>query len=427
MKLARALTVLILLGTLGANPAGLAAAVPTLHIDCSFTGPSGDLCESGARAWARGKSVKLAVERRVMTSTEKFKRYQKLLETQSPQIDVFGLDVIWPGALHKYLLDLEPYFKADLPQLIPVYIENNTVNGRLLAIPYSLSVGLLYYRKDLLEKYGVPVPDTWEELTQAARTIQAKERAAGNTRLWGYVFQGKAYEGLTCNALEWFASHGGGTFLDPRSGRPVVQNGNVLAALTLARSWIGDISPPEVLNFAEKESHEAFREGHAVFLRAWPSAYPVVTEGKSPVRDKTGVTVIPKGGARGVHASALGGWSLAVAGHTKSPELAADLIHFLVSAPAQKASARAAANGPTLQALYADPEILALAPYQKLLMPILEHVAARPARITRTHYPELSQAVWTSVHAILSRKTGEAEGMSELQNRLDQLSRSWRQ
>jgi trehalose/maltose transport system substrate-binding protein len=137
---------------------------------------------------------------------------------------------------------------------------------------------------------------------------------------------------------------------------------------------------------------------------------------------------IPRGGARGVNASALGGWNLAVAAHSKQPALAADLIRYLLSPEQQKAAAHVAggSGGPTLTALYHDPEILRLAPFQKLLLPVLAHVAARPSRITRTHYAEFSAAVYNTIHAVLAGKVKEAEGMSDLQNRLNELSRSWK-
>src|SRR5438552_1879934 len=82
---------------------------------------------------------------------------------------------------------------------------------KLLAMPWFTDAGLLYYRKDLLEKYGEKVPATWEEMSATAQKIQDGERKAGNKEMQGYVFQGKSYEGLTCDALEWVSSYKGGS------------------------------------------------------------------------------------------------------------------------------------------------------------------------------------------------------------------------
>jgi trehalose/maltose transport system substrate-binding protein len=78
------------------------------------------------------------------------------------------------------------------------------------------SAGILFYRTDLLEKYGYKEPPTtWEELAAMAKKIQAGERAAGNPDFQGFVFEGKASESVTCNALEWIYSYGGGSVIEP--------------------------------------------------------------------------------------------------------------------------------------------------------------------------------------------------------------------
>lgn len=202
--------------------------------------------------------------------------YLQFLNAQSPGVDVYEIDVIWTGDLAEHFVDLYEYGAADIvPLHFPASIENNTVDGRLVAVPWFLDAGLLYYRTDLLQKYGFTTPPkTWDELTHMAQTIQDGERAAGNTDLWGFVWQGDAYEGLTCDALEWVYSNGGGTIID-RDKNVTINNANAIAAIERAASWVGSISPPGVTAFYEEDARVAFGSGNAVFMRNWPYAHPI--------------------------------------------------------------------------------------------------------------------------------------------------------
>jgi ABC-type glycerol-3-phosphate transport system substrate-binding protein len=142
--------------------------------------------------------------------------YLQFFEAQSSEVDVYQIDVIWPGDLAEHMVDLNEYGAADVAgEHFPAIITNNTVDGKLIGIPWFTDAGLLYYRTDLLEKYGFDGPPaTWDELEEMAQTIQDGERA-DNQDFWGYVWQGNAYEGLTCDALEWIDSNGGGTIISP--------------------------------------------------------------------------------------------------------------------------------------------------------------------------------------------------------------------
>ena len=139
--------------------------------------------------------------------------YLKEFENGSPQADVYAIDIVWPGILSDYAEDLRPEF-GDLRDMAPGLAENDTVNGKLVAVPYFVEISLLYYRRDLLEKYHFAhPPQTWNELEHQARVIENGERADGRSRFWGYLWQGAPSEALTCNALEWQISQGGGPLL----------------------------------------------------------------------------------------------------------------------------------------------------------------------------------------------------------------------
>ena len=123
----------------------------------------------------------------------------------------------------------------------PGIIRNNTINGKLVAMPWFGDFGILYYRTDLLRKYGYSSPPkTWAQLGVMAKKIQDGEQAS-NPNFYGFVYQGNAYEGLTCDGLEWLASSGGGNFID--NGKASINNPRAVAILNLQRSWVGNITP----------------------------------------------------------------------------------------------------------------------------------------------------------------------------------------
>jgi len=193
--------------------AGLATpadARVTIAISCSSTDIEMRLCGAGAQAWAKATGNRVTFTSTPQNSNERLALYQQLLAARSGDIDVLQIDVVWPGILANHLIDLRDSIdRQDLERHFPAIVENNTVAGRLVAIPWYTDAGVLYYRKDLLEKYRRPLPVTWQDMTETARLIQQDERDAGQTRMWGYVFQGRAYEGLTVNGIEWL---GGETY-----------------------------------------------------------------------------------------------------------------------------------------------------------------------------------------------------------------------
>ena len=299
-------------------------------------------------------------------------------------------------------------------------VANNTVDGKLLAMPWFTEAGLLYYRKDLLEQYHRPVPKTWEEMTSTAKIIQTAERAKGRKNLWGYVFQGRAYEGLTCNATEWIASYNGGHFIES-DGRVSINNPQAAKALDQAASWIGTISPKSTLDMAEEEVRAQFQEGNAVFMRNWPYAWSLARMDRSVIKNKVGVASLPQGGADGQHAASLGGWGLAVSKYSKHPNEAADLVLFLTSEQAQKNRAITGAYNPTIPALYHDGDVLNASPLFGELLEVFNHAVARPSTVTGAQYNEASEIIQNATHAVLEHQLSGAQAVQQMEEDLSSI------
>lgn len=410
--------------TVSLSVAGIVQAA-TIAVSCGALGQELALCQTAAEAWAEETGNQVDIISTPNSSTERLALYQQLLAAGASDIDVFQIDVIWPGILGNHFIDLKDYSEGAEDKHFPALIENNSVDGRLVAMPWFTDAGLLYYRKDLLDKYNEPVPLTWEALAATAKKIQNAERADGNSRLWGFVWQGRAYEGLTCDALEWIVSHNGGTIVNDE-GKITINNPNAIAAIDQAAGWVTTISPQGVLNYAEEEARGVFQSGNAVFMRNWPYAWALAQSPDSSVKGKVGISALPKGGQNGNHAATLGGWQLAVSKYSENPEIAADLVLYLTSAEEQKRRALKASFNPTIESLYRDPEVLAEIPFYGELYDTFVGAVARPAAVTGTKYNRVSNAFWNAVHAVLSGKTSAEDSLAELEHDLKRLSRGGR-
>ena len=354
------------------------------------------------------------------STSDQFGQYRLWLAAGATDIDVYQTDVIWAPQLADHFVDLSDVAKDLAPTHFPSIIESQTVNGKLVALPIFTDAPALYYRKDLLEKYGVAVPKTWDELTAAATKIQEGERAAGKADFWGYVWQGNAYEGLTCDALEWVKSHGGGQIVEA-DGTISINNEKAVKALETAAAWVGTISPGGVLAYGEEESRGVWQTGNAAFMRNWPYAYTLGNGDDSAVKGLFDVTTLPVGAEGDTSAATLGGWNAAVSKYSKHQDVAISLVMYLAGPEAQKARAISESALPTIVALYDDADIGAAQPIIPQWKNVFLNAVPRPSAPTLGKYNEVSSKFWSAVHETLSGNGSAADNLAGLEADLTDL------
>lgn len=388
-----------------------------LRVACGSVGIELKLCSDAVHRWSEQTGYPVAIVSMPANSSERLALYQQFFSAKQSSIDVLQIDVVWPGILKSHLEDLTPYIpKEEVERHFENVIVNNTVDGQLLAMPLYTDVGVLYYRKDLLEKYNRPVPATWQELTETARFIQDAERRGGVRDMWGFVWQGKAAEVLTCNALEWVSSNGGGTVVE-LDGKVTAANPRAAEMLTLAASWIGTITPQGVLNYSEEESRGVFQSGKAVFMRNWPYAWSLAQGEGSPIRGKVGVALIPNGGKEGdPHSGTLGGWQMGVSKYSKQKEKAADLVRYLSGPETQYNYALIGSYNPTIRVLYEDRKVMDALPASEILYDGLMNAVPRPSRATGLRYNRVSYDFWNAVHSVLSEDKDALKQLQKIEN-----------
>ena len=280
------------------------------------------------------------------------------LRNRDVSLDLFFMDVIWPAefAAAGWALPLDEYFpRIEREKFLPSTLASGVYGDRIYGVPSRIDSGMLYYRKDLLEKYGFSPPSTWHELVRQAQTILKKERIA-HPLLRGYSGQFKQYEGLVCDMLEFVSSHNG-SFLT-EDGRPLESDGarvHASGAIRPGADHFNDWRPRPALTYQESESLAVFIRGKAVFHRNWPYAWSLANDPRySKIVRKVGVTTLPRfSGGRST--SALGGWLYGISAYSKHPDEAWAFIEFMTSPEIQKHFAISASLAPSRLAQYGRP------------------------------------------------------------------------
>lgn len=411
--------------SLSAVIAGLWAGAAQAETISAFCAPTEfDFCTAVAEAWKAKTGNEAKINKMPALLDDAIPLYQQLLAAKSSDVDVLFLDVIWLGMFKANMMDLSTAIpKADQDKHFATTLDAAKLDDKLVAMPAYMDVGLMFYRKDLLEKYGKTPPKTWDELAADAKEIQDKERAGGASGMWGYVWQAKSYEGLTCDAIELIASNGGGTIIAD-DGKVTIDNPEAAEAITKAKGWIGTISPEGVMNYDEEASRGVFQAGNAVFHRNWPYVWGTTNADDSVIKGKVGVMPLPVGKAGEKSSGCLGPMYYGVNKFSQHGEVAADFVNFITGPDMQKKRAVEFSFNPSVSALYDDPDVLAKIPFLQDNKQAFADAAVRPSGYTGTSYNRVSQAFYRATHDMLSGNVEPADGYKTLGGRLEKLKES---
>ncbi|MFO7169045.1 MAG: extracellular solute-binding protein [Chloroflexota bacterium] len=371
-----------------------------------------------AQRFTEDTGINVNVIAKPQDATENYAVYQRFFQAQSQDVDVMMLDVIWPAAFAPHLADLSQALATEAQGHYESIIENNTVNGQLVAMPWFADFGMLYYRTDLLEKYGFSAPPTtWDELEQMAQTIQDGEQAS-NPNFAGFVWQGAAYEGLTCNALEWLASAGGNII---ENGQVTVNSPEAVEMLTRAQGWIGTISPQGVTSYREEDARNIFQGGNAAFMRNWPYVYAAASQEDSPIAGNFDVAPLPMAGEEGQHVGTVGGWQLGVSRYSQNQEAAIEFVRYMTSPEVQTYRAVVGSYIPTIPSVAEDPQVLQAMPFLENLADVVR--VTRPSNALGENYNQGSTIFFQGVSRILQGQSPE-EVLPQVEQQLQRFVQS---
>jgi len=327
--------------------------------------------------------------------------------------DVFMGDVIWPAQFgaHQLAVPLSKYLPASyFAKFAPGLIQGATYKGQVYGSPLFEDQGFLYYRKDLLAKYHLAVPTTWEQLESEAKTIQSK---AGIK--YGFVWEGDSYEGLTCDFMEYLTD-AGGTVTNSGYTKSTLDSPAAIKAATFMRSLItSGVTPSAVTTFQEPQAMDVFAAGQSVFLRNWDYAYSYAT---TPATSKlttsqVGVAPLPTFAGQSYPGySNIGGWNMYINPHSKHIGLDLTFIKWLASTSAQDILAMKYSEIPTIESVRTSAAVIASNP----VLAIVPKTRLVPRPAGTPNYPALSTAIYTNLNAILAGSVSPSAGLANAQS-----------
>ena len=352
------------------------------------------------------------------------------LKNRDATVDLFFMDIIWVPefASAGWALPLDDLLSPEEQEhFLPAAMETGRYGGHVYGVPSRIDSGMLFYRADLLAKYGFAPPRTWPELITQAEAITGGERML-HPALRGYSGQFKQYEGLVCSMMEFVGGYGG-HLMTPDLRHSLLSAPATLAAVEFVREQIvGRIASRAVLTYQEPESVVPFIQGNAVFHRNWPYTWEVANDPRrSKIAGKVGVVPLPRMAPDRPPTTALGGWLYAISPFSRHRREAWDFIRFISSAPLQRHFALAAGIAPSRAAVLQDEQVLEANPHFRAQLAMFHGATSRP----RTPlYPAISNILQRYFSRALAYRDvnlrAEAERADAQIDRLLQIGRSAR-
>ena len=366
-------------------------------------------------------NVKIDIETGGATSELQRQYLSTVLNAKDSAIDIYLIDIVNPAQYFSagWLEPLDAYVgnaATAMKPYLPVYAQSNVVNGKVAAMPAFADAMFMYYRKDLLDKYGIKEPKTWDELAVAAKKIQDGEK---NPNLQGLSIQGAPIEGAVCTFLLPYWSQGkafndaaGKMTLDKDAATKGMDMWLKLVDQGVMKKNIAEVTTPATVN--------EFKAGQVAFAINWGFAWDrFKDDADSQVKGKVGVMPLPSM-AGGKSATCVGGWQWAVSAFSKSKAESAKLVQFLASTNSSKFLASEGSLLPTIQSVYTDADVVRQVPWFKDAANV---VTAGQARPISAQDGQVSDAIRTTTSAILARTKTPAEGVSEIEGRLSRVMR----
>ncbi len=348
-------------------------------------------------------------------STEYYSQLRLALKNGETRYDVIDMDVIWKAefAVNNFIVPVDEYVakdKLDLGAYISSSVEAAKYNGKLYALPRSISTAMLYFRNDIVDK----TPATWDELITLSKSIKANGNSA-----YSYVFAGKESDALVSEALELIYSYGG-QILDKNGNLSIKKEETIKGLEKFKEIYTSDFVPEDLYKMTGNAACVSFLEGESALMRNLPYAWALGNKSTSKVYGKFSLAPLPKGEAGSV--AMLSGYMSAINANSKYKDEAWDFIKYLSSFEGQKISAIYGGKIPTYSEVLVDQETVFVNPHftNKSFINAITNAVPRPST---PYFEKFSLLMQTELGDFLNNTQSAEEMLNKIEKGMNSLQR----
>lgn len=183
-----------------------------------------------------------------------------------------------------------------LDDVTPATREAVTLDGQVIGLPCVNVCNLVLYRRDLLDRHGLPVPQSWAQLRDVAGRVQAAERTAGAQDFFGFATRGASGGGHAVWTVGSFLASHGGRWIQP-DGTVTALTDAAQAALDCYLDLLRATAPPDQPEISFVEMLRDYRRGRVAMIMDVGMEYAHLLRDDADLAARSGVALVPAGPA----------------------------------------------------------------------------------------------------------------------------------
>lgn len=302
----------------------------TVWIIRSFAPPADEVLLGHVDKWGKEKGLDLEVVAEIEEPTLNQRLMAAVESKQLPDIcEISGgrITLHYPAKVFEDVSALYAEIGKQYGGWFKVADQTATIDGKQWAIPFSIDSSLMHYRKDILDKKGLKIPETWDEYVETMKKAQEPPKTYGA----GIALSKGATDCEGTFKLMMYSF--GATWCDQTGQKITINSAETRKFLDFVANTMykAGIFPPDAMSWDNASNNGAYQNETAITVHNPASILVWCLDNKPELGKNTAIAGLPKGptGKSFNSAGVRVGWAIFNTTPKDKQDLAADWIKWV--------------------------------------------------------------------------------------------------